>query len=176
MMASRLLSLSLLLVLAVPFSRAQNQQGDDLKALLQDASYVLNRFEEVTTGLDVTIDDFKAPASLKRSLKGALASVRKSVEIEKPELNAALAKKNISMADLFDVYDELLAVAGYLEGTSSDLSNWGSDNEALEFEKLGARARNLGTDLGVALRSKIAEDEAQLSACSVLLKSDSRKK
>jgi len=152
------------------------QAPTSLDAMLRDAAYVLNRYDEATTGLDVAIDGWKIPDSLKRSLQDASHAVRRGVEREKPVLNSLLARNKVPTAELFDVYDELQMVASDLDATSSGFENFG-DNEpaALELAKLSSKVRVLGANIGTVLRAQIASQEEQLATCSLLLKSSAHK-
>lgn len=160
--------LVLMVLFSAPmFVAAQNEQHD-LRTLLQDSSYVFNRFEESTTGLDALIDDWDVPASGKSLFKRELSAVLKNVNTEKPNLNALLQGNKVSAADLFDVYSELTEVSGELFGQSSNLSNWGKDSsKALELSQLGAKANVLAANLGVVLRARIVAQETQLRACAI---------
>jgi hypothetical protein len=172
---TRLIPLLAVLAVACQPALAQRQQPADLNTLLRDASYVLNRYEEVTTGLDSQIDGWSISASTKQSVKGELAATLRAVEAEKPSLNALLGKSRIRSSELFDAYNIVSLVASDLEGASSSFGSWGDTTVAVELAQLGSKASILGTDIGGVLRSQIADRESQLDACSRLVKAPSHK-
>ena len=138
----------------------------DLKPLLQDASYVMNRFDEVATGLDVEINGWTVDAATKKVFHHELAATLRNSNLEKVGLAALLTRPNISNADIFDVYATLEAVASELDGQASNAANWGSSQaRSIEPAQLGSKALTLAANIGVALRSKIAAQEAELAAC-----------
>ena len=153
-------------LVAVSMSPAQNQQKD-LKTLLQDVAYVLNRFEEVTTGLDVQIRHLDTSTSAKESFVRAWAAVSRNVEAEKPKLNALLGRTDVTSTDLFDVYSEIVEVTSELMGESSYFECLGSETKAMELAQLGAKAMVLGGNLGAALRSQLSAQQVQLTDCSL---------
>jgi hypothetical protein len=159
--------LLILLFVSQPLASAQASSGEDLQTLLHDAAYVLNRYEETTTGMDVEIDSWNVDASAKETFKEEIAAVAKNVDWEKPRLNALLMKKDIPAADLFDVYQELTEVTGELNAQSSNFSNWGSDpSKSLDIARLAGKTNVLAAKIGVQLRHKLAEQEIRLNACS----------
>ncbi len=154
-----------LLCLCVLPSYSQ-ESAADLKPLLQDASYVMNRFDEVATGLDAEINGWTVDAATKKLFRQELAATLRNSNIEKVRLVLLLTRPNISSADLFDVYANLDAVASELDGQASNAANWGSSQaRSIELAQLGSKALTLAANIGVALRSKIAVQEAELAAC-----------
>ena len=75
--------LVLLVLLVCPILAVAQSEERDMRTLLQDSSYVFNRFEETTTGLDFQIDSWNVPASLKTTLKEVLSGRLRSVRAEK---------------------------------------------------------------------------------------------
>jgi hypothetical protein len=148
------------------FASAQSGQYE-LKTLLQDASYVFNRFDETTTGLSTQIDEWNLPESSKSLFKRELSAVVMNVNTEKPKLNALLLKNDVSVGDLFDVYSEVTDVSAELSGQSSNFSIWAKDSsKAIELAQLGAKANVLAAKIGFVLRMKIQVQEDQMQACS----------
>jgi len=159
--------LLILLFVTQPLASAQASSGEDLQTLLHDAAYVLNRYEETTTGMDVEIDSWNVEASVRESSKEAISAVTKNVDWEKPKLNALLTEKDIPAADLFDVYQEVTEVGGELNDQYSNFANWGNDpSKSVDIARLAARANVLGAKIGVQLRHKLAEQDVRLNACS----------
>jgi len=147
-----------------PLTSAQANASNDLNTLLRDASYVFNRFEEVSAGIDAQIDT-TYPVPLRKSTKGALSAILKNVETEKAALNALLGQTNVSSVDLLDVYIELVEVASELNGESSNSNDWGDQKLANDLAQLGAKAAVLGAKLAATLRSQIEVQEVQLALC-----------
>ena len=145
--------------------------------MLRDSAYVFNRYEEATTGLDAEVDGWKISDSTKQSIKDTTRKVRRLIELEKTELNSLLGRKKVPTTALFDVHEELIMVTDDLDGISTNYLIFWENNKAvaLDMAKLRAKARDLSTDMGIVLRSQIADQEDQLAACSKLLKSPARK-
>ena len=158
------LILVIVVLLASPFTSAQDKASNDLDTLLRDASYVFNRFEEVSAGVRTQIDSY--PVEIRKSSKGALLGVLGNVEREKPALNRLLGHSKVSSADLLDVYTELVEVASELEGESTSNVNWGDPKLGTDLAQLGAKTRVLSANLGVTLRSQIAAQELHLASCT----------
>jgi hypothetical protein len=157
----------ILLFVTQPLASAQAGSGEDLQTLLRDAAYVLNRYEETTTGMDVEIDSWNVEASVRQSSKDEIAAVTKNVDLEKPRLNGLLTKRDIPASDLFDVYQEVTEVGSELNDQSSNFANWGNDpSKSVDIARLAARANVLGAKIGVQLRHKLAEQDVRLNACS----------
>jgi hypothetical protein len=174
LVVSLLFAIMVFIVVAYP-AMAQEQQPD-LDTMLRDAAYVLNRYEEATTGYEDEVAKWDVPDSLKRNLKELIEAVRKNVDREKPELNVLLGKKTIPSAELFDVYAELQEIVGALDGESSDSQNFGENQAlALELTKLGAKTRLLAANIGIFLRRQIEDEELRLKVCSLLRKSPPQK-
>jgi hypothetical protein len=151
---------------APPFTSAQDKASNDLNTLLRDASYIFNRFEEVSAGMKMQIENY--PAGIKKSSKGALSAILENVETEKPALNALLGHAKVSSADLLDVYTELIEVASELDDESTNNNNWGDQKLAVDLAQREVKARTLGAKLGVTLRSQIATQELQLASCKLV--------
>lgn len=145
---------------------AQRSTANDLDTLLRDSAYVFNRFEEVSTGLPTQIDRWEMPDQLKTDEKGALSSVLKNVEAEKPALNALLGKPEVSSTDLLDVYTGLVEVASELQGLASEDGSFGHAESSTELAQLGAKAQVLAAKVGAALRSQMVSQDLKLASCS----------
>lgn len=159
---------SILFILALsapPFTSAQDKASNDLNTLLRDASYIFNRFEEVSAGVRTQID-MNYPVEIRKSSTGALTAILENVEREKPALNALLDHAKVSSADLLDVYTELIEVASELDDEATGNVNWGDQKLGTDLAQLAAKARVLGAKLGVTLRSQIATQELQLALCT----------
>jgi hypothetical protein len=63
----------LFLLLCVPSLATAQSEQHDLKTLLQDSSYLFNRYEEITSGMEIQIDGWRIPKSLKASMKSGLS-------------------------------------------------------------------------------------------------------
>jgi hypothetical protein len=167
------LTLAVLLILLVfpVLSQAQNQtqvqgQENDLRTLLQDASYVFNRFDEEATGLQVAIDRWNLDASSKVTFKKEVSAVLQNVNSLKPTLNQLLSKNQVSSTDLFDIYSQVAEVGAESFGQASNVSNWGEAAKAIELANLGSKATVLSANIGAVLRHQIVVQERQLEACS----------
>jgi len=101
---------SILALSASSFTSAQDKASNDLNTLLRDASYVFNRFEEVSAGVRMQIE-VHYPVQLREGTKEALSGTLKSMAKEKPALNAIIDHAKVSSADLLDVYTEIMEVA-----------------------------------------------------------------
>jgi hypothetical protein len=145
---------------------AQHSTANDLDTLLRDSAYVFNRFEEVSTGLPTQIDRWEMPDQLKTDEKGALSSVLRNVEAEKPALNALLGKPEVSSTDLLDVYTGLVEVASELQGLASEDGSFGHAESSTELAQLGAKAQVLAAKVGAALRSQMVSQELKLASYS----------
>ena len=162
------LRLTLLALLALPTVACAQSEQYDVTTLLQDSAYVFNRFDEMTTGLDSQIEDWKIPETTKALFKREISSVAKNVNAEKPKLNSLLTKRNVSATELFDVYLEVIEVSGTLAGQSSNAANWGNDSgSAIQLAEIGAKANVLAAKIGFILRSKIKDQETQLESCDI---------
>jgi len=160
-------SILFIFALSAPsFTSAQDKASNDLNTLLRDASYVFNRFEEVSAGVRMQID-VHYPVQLREGTKEALSGTLKSVAKEKPALNAILDHANVSSADLLDVYTEIMEVASELDAEASNNNDWGDEKLAIDLAQLGAKAEVLGAKLGITLRSQIATQELQLASCKL---------
>ena len=127
------LSILLIVVLSNPrLTSGQDRASNDLNTLLRDASYIFNRFEEVSAGAEVQIDT-KYPVEVRKSSKGALSGVRGNVETEKVALNALLDHATVSSADLLDVYTELVEVTSELTAVSYEISDWGDQKLGMDL-------------------------------------------
>jgi hypothetical protein len=155
------------LILCFSVKAYSQEKQPDLRAQLQDAIYVMNRFDEIATGLDVEIKGWKVDDSSKNLFRGELSATLSNANIEKSRLGNLLGKADISSTDLFDVYSELQSVAGELQAQASNAANWGdSETRSVELARLGAKALTLGAQIGLALRSRIALQEVELAACT----------
>ena len=158
-----LITIALLLVPAVVNAQGPNP---DLKTMLQDASYILNRFQEEAIGLNVDIDNWNLSTKDKDLFKRELAMIGADVAEEKPNLIRLLGQDRVSATDLFDVYSGINEVSSELFGQASNAANW-SPNSAngVRLAQLGGKAQALGANLGATLRQKIQEQENRLSTC-----------
>lgn len=84
--------LVIVVISAPPLTPAQARTSNDLDTMLRDASYVFNRFEEVSAGVRAEIDA-SYPAGIRNNSKEALTGVLEYVEIEKPKLNTLLGHR-----------------------------------------------------------------------------------
>lgn len=144
---------------------AQDRAPNDLNTLLRDASYVFNRFEEMSVGVQAQIETHY-PEQIRKNSKELLLAVMGNVETEKPSLNALLGHSKVSSAELLDVYTELVEVTGQLNLDSTGPGSWGDQKLSLDLAQLGAKANVLSARLGISLRSQIAAQELQLAACT----------
>jgi hypothetical protein len=100
------------------------QQRPTLEAILDDASYVFNRYDELTTG--VICDSWKVDDSLKRTCKRELRAIASNVEDTKVILRRASKSGNPELVDLLDIYSELNEVGGHLDELSNNLGSFTS--------------------------------------------------
>ena len=140
--------------------------NNNLDTLLRDSAYVLNRFEEMSTGLPAHIDRWNAPTHLKTGEKETLSSILNNVEAEKPALNALFGKQQVASTDLLDVYTEMIEVSSELQGLSAEDGSFGDAGLSTDLVQLGAKAQVLAAKIGVVLRSQIASLETKLTSCS----------
>lgn len=82
----------------------------------------------------------------------------------KATLNQLLLKSKVSSTELFDVYSEIMEVAGELQGQASNVANWGDSAKSIELAQLAAKANNLAANIGVVLRRRIETQESQLGS------------
>ena len=161
-----LLMLIIVALCAPVLTSAEDRSSNDLNTMLRDASYIFNRFEEVSAGMGAQIDT-NYPVQIRKTSKVALSSVLGNVETEKVALNALLDHTNgVSSADLLDVYTELVEVTSEVVSVSYEISDWGDQKLGIDLAQLGAKGNVLGAKLAVALRSQIAAQELQLTSCS----------
>ena len=142
------------------------ENSSEVKPLLQDALYAMNRFDEVAKGLDVEIQSWMVDDSSKAIFRRELAATLINANRERPRLAALLAETDVSSTDLFDVYSELEGIASELDGQASNASNWGTESRGMELAQLGGKTLELAARIGLTLRAKIASQEAQLKACT----------
>ena len=70
------LSILVIVTLSAPLlASAQNRASNDLNTLLRDASYVFNRFEEVSAGVQMQIDT-NYPVQIRKTSNEALSGIR----------------------------------------------------------------------------------------------------
>lgn len=150
---------------APSLTSAQDKSSNDLNTLLRDASYVFNRFEEVSSGVEAQMDT-NYPVPIKKASKDALSAVLANVAAEKVALNALLGQSKVPSGDLLDVYIELAEVASELAGLSYEISEWGDRKIGTDLAQMAAKANVLSAHLGVTLRAQIAAQELQLAACT----------
>jgi hypothetical protein len=158
---------SILVIIALsasPLTSAEDRASNDLNTLLRDASYIFNRFEEMSFGVEVQIDT-NYPANIRKVTKEALSDTLANVEVEKLALNALLGHSKVSSVDLLDVYTEMVDVSSELEIESSNSSNWGDQKLGTDLAQLSAKASVLGAKLAVAIKSQITAQELQLVSC-----------
>lgn len=158
----------LLLFFSSPVICIAQSGRPDLKTLLQDSTYLFNRYDEMTTGMSTEIDDWNVPTSFKSTTKSVLSGVAKNLDVEKPRLYDLLSKSDVSASDLFDVYSEVEDLSTELSELSSNFADFGSDQEkAVELAKLGSKASILAQNIGFVLQEKIMDMEYQLAACKI---------
>jgi hypothetical protein len=160
--------LSILVIVALSnpsLTSAQDSASNDLNTMLRDASYIFNRFEEVSAGLQVQID-MNYPVGIRKSSKGALSGTLGNVATEKVALNALLGHSKVPSADLLDVYIELVEVERELNDESTNNANWGDQQLAVDLAQLGSKTAVLGARVAMALRSQIVAQELQLASCT----------
>ena len=138
---------SLLIALILCVSSRLSYSQDKLPDLLQDASYVMNRFDEITTGFDVEIQSWTVDDSSKQIFRQELQAVLRNANFEKPRLTALLGKSDVSSADLFDVYSELQSIGAELETQASRASFWGSEARSIELVQLSAKTEMLAAKI-----------------------------
>jgi hypothetical protein len=162
------MKIRLLIVVIAMFSptlaAAEDSAQYDLRTLLSDASYVFNRFEELSAGDDAQID--KYPVEIRKNTRDALSAVLRNVEREKSALTALLDQPKASSVDLLDVYTELEEVAAELGDESSNSLNWGDQKLGTDLAQLSAKTAVLAAKLGSTLRFQIAALELQLASCA----------
>lgn len=172
----RLLIVLVLLSSVLPFATAQGEQRD-LKTLLQDSAYLFNRYEEITSGMEIQIDDWNIPKSLKASMKQGLSLTALSLSTEKPKLNALLSQTDVSASDLFDVYSEVEDLTSRLSDQSDNFEKFGNDEQkAMDFAKLSAKAGMLAENLRFVLAVKIIDLEHQVDICKIKASSAATKR
>lgn len=88
-------SLALLFLLVSPILATAQSGERDLRTLLQDSSYVLNRFEEINSGVNTDIDGWKEPESLKTTQRAMYSSVLGGVRDEKRKLSALILQEAV---------------------------------------------------------------------------------
>jgi hypothetical protein len=157
------LLLLLLAVVALLTPTSASFQGDaqrDLNTLLRDASYVFNRFDEVSVGFG---ENF--PVDIRQRSMEAQRAVQKNVDREKTALNVLLGKSKVSSVELLDVYMELVEVTEQLQNESEQTEHWGDAQSAIEMTRLSAKAGILGANLALALRSQLDDQEQRLALC-----------
>jgi hypothetical protein len=156
----------LVLLFVSPILAAAQGEERDLRTLLQDSSYVFNRFEEINNGVGANIDGWNEPESLKTTQKSVYSGVLRGVRDEKHKLNALILAKDVPASDLFDLYSELAYVDGVLKDESSSFETFGDHNIAVELVQLDAKMGMLAENIRVVLEFKIMRLENQLEDCS----------
>jgi hypothetical protein len=160
------LSILVIVALFTPLlASAQDKAPNDLNTQLRDASYVLNRFEEVSGGVSVQIET-TYPVEIRKTAKETLSNTLFLVRMEKPTLNGLLGRSTVSSADLLDVYKALDAVASELETSAEYFDRWVDQKSALDLAQLWGTAFALGDKLLVTLRSQIVDQESHLASCA----------
>jgi len=138
------------------------QEAPTLETMLSDAGYVLNRYEELVTGIDC--DTWNVPASFKRTCKNELNLIGANVQSVKPVLGRAAKAKNVDLVDLFQVFQELNEIAGHLAELSSNLSDF-TQIDGAPYAQAGAKALTLAAHLGNEIKTRLIIQQRELALC-----------
>jgi hypothetical protein len=138
------------------------QQRPTLEAILDDASYVFNRYDELTTG--VICDSWKVDDSLKRTCKRELRAIASNVEDTKVILRRASKSSNPELVDLLDIYSELNEVGGHLDELSNNLGSFTSVS-GVPYSEAAAKANVLAANLYLVLRRGLLTQSEKVRGC-----------
>jgi hypothetical protein len=138
------------------------QQRPTLETMLDDASYVFNRYDELTTG--VTCDSWKVDDSLKRTCKQELRLIASNVENTKVILRRASKSSNPELVDLLDIYSELNEVGAHLDELSNNLGSFTSVN-GVPYSEAAAKANVLAANLYLVLRRGLLTQTEKVRDC-----------
>jgi len=152
--------IGLLLLVAVPVNA--HQEAPTLETMLNDAGYILNRYEELATGIDC--DTWNVTASLKRTCKNELKLIGGNVQSVKPVLGRAAKAKDPDLVDLFEVFQELNEIAGHLDELSRNLADF-TDRDGIAYAQAGAKALTLAANLGSEIKILLVLQQAKLVHC-----------
>jgi hypothetical protein len=141
------------------------QQRPTLETMLDDASYVFNRYDELTTG--VICDSWKVDDSLKRTCKQELRSIASNVEHVKVVLRRASKSSNPELVDLLDIYSELDEVSGHLYELSNNLDSFTSVS-GVPYSEAAAKANILAANLYLVLRLGLITQSEKVRDCNRL--------
>ncbi len=140
------------------------QQQPTLGTMLDDAKYVLNRYEELTSG--IACDSWRgATESLKHDCKEELRLIGQNVQSAKVVLRRASSAASPSILDLFIVYEELNEVSGHLYELSCNLGNF-AGQDPVPYAQAGAKATVLAAHLAEDIKVRLTIQETKLAKCS----------
>jgi hypothetical protein len=132
--------------------------------MLSDAGYVLNRYEELATGIDC--DSWNVDASLKRICKGELKAIGANVQSAKPVLGRAAKAKNPDLIDLFTVFQELTEIAGHLDELSRNIGDF-TIKDSAPYAQAAAKTLILSAHLGNEIKMRLVIQQGKLASCGV---------
>lgn len=128
---------------------------DDVKVLLSDAQYALNRYQELEIG--VVCDSWRAPNDLQALCKQEKRLIDKNVERMKPVLARASRAISPTSVDLLDIYDELHEVAGRLDELSNNVADF-AGQDGSRFAQAGGKTLLLSGKFYLVLRARLERD------------------
>ena len=152
----------LLILLSLGPKTLHAQQAPTLETMLSDAGYVFNRYEELVTGLDC--DEWKVSDSFKRTCKSEAEVIERSVKQAKITLLNVTKAKNEDLVGLFEIYKELIEVAGHLSDLGSQLGDF-TQRDGVPYAQAGSKALILAANLGNEIELRLALEQAELKRC-----------
>jgi len=151
-------------VLLAPSWVPAQPTNSDTVALLQDAMYLFNRYEEVVPGLN--IDGWNTDAKTRRNSNELRAKTSEAVEQEKRRVSVMLNNRLWTSGELLDVYAQLVGVGMYLSHTSNQTFEHGDAHEAAELSNLGNKVDVTAFKVYANLRVMLTQQESRLASCN----------
>ena len=128
----------------------------DLDLLLSDAQYALNRYQELSDGLDCTELPSKRLQTLCKQEKHTISG---NVEQTKAAVLRASRSKNPRNIDLLDIYSELEEIGGSLAEMSDNATTF-TKQDPTPFAEASSKTLVLAAKLYSELRKRIGASES----------------
>lgn len=139
---------------------------ENQKELLNEASYIFNRFDEEAPQIGSIIASHY-PDIIRSRQQEALAKIHRNVGIAQSLLNSIQDREEVRPSDIVAIYSELDEVTFLLGDTSTNIMNYSNEGQyAISLTKLQVQAYQLGTKVLTLLEDKVLSLQIAAAACS----------
>jgi hypothetical protein len=128
------------------------QQPPSLDTMLNDASYVFNRYQELAGSMNCSSAGF--PERIKEQCRNLVKLTVANVEASKEALNRSLKSRRRTLSDLFEIYSELVEISSNLDGFSSQIVMF-TQNDGMPYAQAASKATVLAANLGREIRLRL---------------------